>query len=148
MKQIVSIILLLTTFGFLSVSCSSDMPVTDRSAIIRIDLQTDGSYRSLAGTRVALNYRKGTGAGYVIAEKMSDPCYEAVVPAGCTPADNFIEVRQDTSTYSYTPSMIHFEGGQLYRYSLVLTPSGLQEDGAIGVTVDGWVDGGSVDVIL
>lgn len=97
---------------------------------------------------VALNYKSGTEVGNVFADKRSDSCYEAVVPAGSIPADDFIEVRQDTSTYSYTPSLIYFKGGHLYRYSLILTPDGLEEAGTIGVTVDGWVDGGSIDVIL
>lgn len=145
MRRITSLCLLAAAFCLLTASCQDDESPAVVQPVVEVSLEAGEGIRSVSDAVVTLNYRTENGAVHIFADKTADGCYEAALPARCFPADDFIEVSLDGTTYGYTPSETCLEGGRAYRYALVLTADGLQEAEIGDTTISDWVDGGHND---
>lgn len=142
MKNTAMLLPMLIAAGLVFSSCEDATPYNGE-AIVEIELHDDNGRKDITGAEVLLNCRTATGDALpeIVAVPTPEGHYKAVLTAGCSPGQPFIEVCLDNVTYHYTSSELRFEKGQRYKYSLKLDEDTVSFPGSI-IIIDDW---GSVD---
>ncbi len=132
--------LLFVVSAFLLVLSSCiDESACDDMATVEVILKAGKGIESVkdAEVRICCVDAQGKMHAGITAARTADGHYTVSLPAGSSPADPFIEVSLGEAVYRCPSSVLCFEGGQRYTYSLVVSEDGLHQPGA-GITVGDW----------